>query len=146
MNKSCSGCKYTNKPQYGHKCGKFVGIYYGCDLGCYVAKECKANGYNRKENNMRCPTNAQIIRGASEWYDEHTDDYYEAKDEEFDAQFRDEFMSELGVMRPITEEDLQGFLDSFDFPDQEKWLANEYESYIGGIHDQCYDEYKDRDI
>jgi len=45
----CSGCKYHNKPRYGYRCGKFIGAYYGCDLGCYSARECKKNNYNKKE-------------------------------------------------------------------------------------------------
>ena len=49
MKTSCSGCKHHNKPQYGYRCGEFVGMYYGCDLGCYAGKECRKNKYSKKE-------------------------------------------------------------------------------------------------
>ena len=35
-------------------------------------------------------------------------------------------------------------LDDFEFPDEEVWIADEYEGTLGSIADQCYEEARDR--
>ena len=88
-------------------------------------------------------TNAKVRAGANDYYDDNIDRYEEARDEEFDRQFRDMFFKDPDI---ITEDDVQGFIDSFDFPEEGEWLANEYESFIGDLEDQKYQAYKERDI
>ena len=102
---------------------------------------------------MRCKHTAQ---GAKDFYEEHIEDYQEARDEEFDKQFRDFFNDYLQkgttheernhLLPDITEDDIQGFLDSFTFPDEDDWIASEYEGMLGDCADQAYEEYKDRQM
>ena len=101
---------------------------------------------------MRCKYTKQ---GANQYYDEHIDDYEEARDKAFNDEFRDfisEYITEAGLtidgnLTPIiTEDDIQGFLDSFTFKDEGEWLADGYESELGDCIDRAYDEYKERDI
>ena len=77
-------------------------------------------------------------------------EYDEARDYEFNEQFRDAILVQ-GVNTNlaklvVTEDDIQGFLDSFDFPDVDEWCASEYESRLGEYADQKYNEWKERDI
>jgi hypothetical protein len=93
---------------------------------------------------VRCPSNAQIRRGAKEWYEDHADDYWEAKAEAFR-----EFLTEESSGMTYAEMDdewYNGLLDSFTFPDQDEWLSNEYESFIGDMADQCYDSFRDEQM
>ena len=91
-------------------------------------------------------TNANIRKGAKQYYEEHIDEYQDARDESFSDQFRtwieDEF-SEDKNEQPITEDDVQGFLNSFEFKDEDDWISDMYESYIGDLEDKAYDSYKD---
>ena len=74
--------------------------------------------------------------------------YEEARDIEFDIQFRDMFneyfLTEKGMKIVITEDDIQGFIDSFDFPDEDEWCEDELESQRDAFEDAKYEEYKDR--
>ena len=85
--------------------------------------------------------------------EELEDGYEEAREVEFDQQFRD-FISEFvqvgtiheehnSLLPTITEDDIQGFLDSFDFPDVDEWCASEYESRRDSFEDAKYEEMKD---
>ena len=91
---------------------------------------------------MRCKYTKQ---GANQYYDEHIDDYYEAKANAF----LQELMDLIGA--PVVNDDvdkdlLQGFLDSFTFKDEGEWLADGYESELGDCIDQAYQEFKERNI
>ena len=69
--------------------------------------------------------------------------YQDAKDYEFNEQFTN-FITGTPASQPLTEEDVQGFLDSFTFPDETEWSWNEMESELDDIDDQRYEEEKDR--
>ena len=73
--------------------------------------------------------------------DEIANGYQEARDEEFNAQFRDMFFMATDI---LTEDDIQGFLDSFTFPDEEDWAADEFESRRDSYYDAKMEEEKDR--
>ena len=92
-------------------------------------------------------TNANIRKGAKQYYEEHIDEYQDARDEAFDEEFKEEFSkhfgTKLGMHISIDEDDVQGFLDSFEFKDEDEWLSDMYESHIGDLIDQAYDSYKD---
>jgi len=66
--------------------------------------------------------------------------YEEARDEAFNEEFRDMFSQEKYV---ITEEDLQGFLDSFTFPEEGDWALDQAESEYEGYMDSKYQAMKD---
>jgi hypothetical protein len=97
---------------------------------------------------MRC---RRSRTGAKEFYEDHYDEYDEARAEQFAAEF-EEFMQEYMIgnkegvceINEISEDDVQGFLDSFTFPDRDDWLADEYESMIDSCADQAYEEERDR--
>ena len=93
---------------------------------------------------MRCPSNAQIRNRAKEWMTDKAEEYEEARAEAFREFFTDE--SYGMTYDELDDEWFDGLRDSFTFPDEEDWLANEYESFIGDIADQCYEEYKDERI
>ena len=76
---------------------------------------------------------------------EESGSYQLARDEEFNEQFT-EFIVGTPTDTPLTEDDVQGFLDSFEFPDEFEWIADEVESEAGDYADQAYEEYKERDI
>ena len=77
--------------------------------------------------------------------EELADGYWEARDKEFDNEFRNTFVF-ADILQFITEEDIQGFLDSFTFPSEDEWVVDEYESRRDSFNDQKYQEYKERDI
>lgn len=70
--------------------------------------------------------------------------YQDAYDEEFNDQFRD-FLDEckFTLGNTITEEDVQGFIDSFTFPDVAEWCNSEVESQLDDIADAKYEAMKD---
>ena len=81
-------------------------------------------------------------KGADEYYQEHIDEYEEAK-----AQSFMEFFKEDAKGYCVDELDInwyQGLLDSFTFPDESEWITSEYESMLGDCEDQAYEEYKDK--
>ena len=73
--------------------------------------------------------------------------YEEARDIEFDIQFRDMFneyfLTEKGMKIVITEDDLQGFIDSFNFEEEFEWCASEYESQRDSYEDAKYEQMRD---
>ncbi len=74
--------------------------------------------------------------------EELADEYQDARDAEFTTQFRDMFMNN-GYMLDITEDDIQGFIDSFDFLGEDEWCASEYQSRMESFEDAKYEEMKD---
>ena len=89
-------------------------------------------------------TNANIRKGAKDYYEEHIDDYEEAKNEAFTNEFIDFIKSCNFPQEQINEDDIQGFLDNFSFKDEDEWISDEYESFIGDLTDQAYEAEKDR--
>ena len=67
--------------------------------------------------------------------------YQEARDEEFNQQLIDFLPMDKKII--VTEDDLQGFLDSFTFPDEADWCADEYEEKQGAYADAKYEEMRD---
>ena len=67
--------------------------------------------------------------------------YQVARDDEFYVQLMDFIKESDGL---VTEDDLQGFIDSFDFPDEDEWCATEFESQRDSFEDAKYEEYRDR--
>ena len=72
-----------------------------------------------------------------------SDDYQKARDDAFDDQFRD-FVSETKFPECITEDDVQGFLDSFTFDDEDEWAMNKACNEVDDYYDAKYEEEKDR--
>ena len=79
--------------------------------------------------------------------EELADGYQDARDEEFRDQFIDMFMTTNNegevLMKEFTEDDAQGFLDSFTFPDENEWCWTAMESELDDIGDQEYEMLKD---
>ena len=73
-------------------------------------------------------------------------EYQEARDKEFNDAFRDFLCDEEYIMNRdiITEDDIQGFLDSFTFPDVADWCASEYQSRLESFEDAKYEAEKER--
>ena len=78
---------------------------------------------------------------AEELYD--TGAYEEARDDSFNTEFRDMFVNKYKEMDFVTQEDIQGFLDSFTFPDEEDWCMNEAESAYDDLADALYEQMRD---
>ena len=74
------------------------------------------------------------------------EDYDEAMDEKFNDEFRDFLCDEEFIMNPkqITYDDIQGFLDSFEQPDELEWAQSEVESELQGFEDSKYEAFKDQ--
>ncbi len=91
---------------------------------------------------MKCKATRQSMK---EFVENNSDKYQEARDEEFTHQLQD-FLSEEGFVKGliITEDDMQGFIDSFTFPDEFDWLASEYEGEIGECADRMFEEARDK--
>ena len=70
--------------------------------------------------------------------------YEEARDYEFNEQFKD-FIKELQKEPDelITEDDLQGFLDSFTFPEEGDWAMDKAQNELDDIGDQKYEQWRD---
>jgi len=106
---------------------------------------------------MRCPSNKQIRQNAKEWMADKAEEYEEAKAEAFRDELADfiiEYISYkerkcMGIevnpydFHDITEDDLQGFLDSWTFPNEADWCADEYQNELETIGDIKYQEMKD---
>lgn len=76
-------------------------------------------------------------------YEDIAEGYQEARDYEFAQQLKD-FLSEYDeALGSITEDDVTGFMESFDFQDESDWVAGEYESRLGEYEDAKYEAYKD---
>ena len=75
-------------------------------------------------------------------------EYQEARDEEFDRQFKDILMPQ-GVNTnlekwALTEDDVQGFMDSFTFQDEMEWCFDKVDGELADIGDQQRDAERDR--
>ena len=68
--------------------------------------------------------------------------YQDARDEEFSNQLKD-FMSEYLDHQAVNEDDLQGFIDNFEFPNEDEWAFDEVQSELDDIGDQQYEQMKD---
>lgn len=86
-------------------------------------------------------TSRQLYKSLSEEVDE--DMYQEARDEAFNDEFKLEFMKIIEGNEIVTEDDIQGFLDSFTFPDYEDWATDWVESKIDDYFDSKYQLEKD---
>lgn len=73
--------------------------------------------------------------------------YEDAYNEAFDKEFQD-FIFPQGVNTNIaklsfTKDDIQGFMDSFTFPDEGDWALDQVQSEIEDIGDQKYEQMRD---
>ena len=68
--------------------------------------------------------------------------YEEARDEEFNMQFQD-FITSLDPFNTVTVDDVQGFLDSFTFPEENDWAMDKALTELDDIGDQQYERWKD---
>ena len=78
--------------------------------------------------------------------EELEDGYQEARDTEFHEQFCKFILENDNFEFIWTEDELQGFLDTFEFESVSDWCASEYQSRLEDYEDQKYQEYKERDI
>ena len=69
--------------------------------------------------------------------------YQEARDCEFDTQLIDFILDTREEYGVITEDDIQGFIDSFDFPEEFEYCAMEFESELDTMADMKYEQMKD---
>jgi len=74
---------------------------------------------------------------------EESGEYQEERDYAFNEALKD-FLHDIKDV--VTEDDLQGFIDSFTFPDEDEWIADKVESEYGDYCDQAYEEYKDKQM
>ena len=76
-----------------------------------------------------------------------SDDYEAAKEEAFDTQFKEMFKkhfgTKLGMHVSVTSDDVQGFLDTFEFAEEFEWCADIYQSRLDDYDDQKYDVARD---
>ena len=72
--------------------------------------------------------------------------YDDAMDEKFNEEFRDAFsehFKENQIEGIITYDDVQGFIDSFEQPDEYKWAYDKVNSEIDDMADQAHEEARD---
>jgi len=74
--------------------------------------------------------------------EELEDEYQDARDDAFNDEFV-EFITGTPTDEKLTFDDVQGFLDSFTFPDVADWCASEYESRRDSYEDAKYEEMKE---
>ncbi len=83
-----------------------------------------------------------------------SDEYQEARDEAFNEEFQNEFMESVKtkdgsnwIMKDIiTEDDVQGFIDSFTFPDEGDWCMDKACSEADDWGDMKMEEERDRQM
>ncbi len=75
--------------------------------------------------------------------EELADGYEDARAEEFSTQFYDFIKETVKDEYVLTEDDIQGFIDSFDFLGEDEWCASEYQSRMESFEDAKYEEMKD---
>ena len=75
-----------------------------------------------------------------------SDEHQEARDEEFSNQFIDFIKPMLYDNDVITEDDVQGFIDSFDFPDEDEWAIDKACSEADDYGDMKMEEARDREM
>ena len=77
---------------------------------------------------------------------ELSEGYEEARDEAFNEEFQ-EFVSYIKDARvclsKMTYDDVQGFLDSFTFPDEGDWAMDQAQNELDDIGDQKYEQWRD---
>ena len=75
---------------------------------------------------------------------ELSEGYEEARDEAFNEEFADMFATKLGRIKDdVTYDDVQGFLDSFTFPEEGDWAMDQAQSEYEGYMDSKYEQMKD---
>jgi len=75
--------------------------------------------------------------------EELAEGYQDARDEAFNDEFYDEFTDTGMLTTSLTEDDVQGFLDSFTFPDKWDWAFDAVQSELDDIGDQKYEQMRD---
>ena len=73
-----------------------------------------------------------------------SDEYQEARNEEFNEQFRDFLSGNIEAGSVFSEDDIQGFMDSFDFPSEEDYAMGKACSEADEWADAKYEEMKER--
>ena len=68
----------------------------------------------------------------------------EAMDEKFSDEFRDFIKPMLADNDVITYDDIQGFLDSFETPDENEWAFEQVDAELADIEDQQMELERDR--
>ena len=71
------------------------------------------------------------------------DDYDDAMDEKFSNEFKIEFSKILHNNEIVTYDDIQGFLDSFETPDENDWALAKAESYLSDHEEEKLQQMKD---
>lgn len=74
--------------------------------------------------------------------EELSEGYQEARDDAFNDEFVD-FITGTPTDVKLTEDDVQGFLDSFDFEDEDEWAFNEVQSELDDIGDALHEQRRD---
>jgi len=72
--------------------------------------------------------------------------YEEARDEAFNEEFIDMFSGKAKgktYIKTVTYDDIQGFLDSFTFPEEGDWAMDQAQSEYEGYQDAKYEQMKD---
>ena len=75
--------------------------------------------------------------------EELSEEYQLARSESFDEQFRDEYLSELKAMDIINEDEIQIFLNNFQFPEEHDWIYQKLGNEIAEEEDRIHDQIKD---
>ena len=77
--------------------------------------------------------------------EEIAEGYDDAKDEEFNNQFVDMFksISKTNTSSKVTQDDIQGFLDSFTFEDEGDWCWTQLNNEIADAGDAKYEQMRD---
>ena len=90
-------------------------------------------------------TNRQISKSIKERSIElqESGSYQESRDEEFTVQFMKEFEPMFKSGEVFSEDDVKGFMDSFEFPDEWTWAEAEAQSEYETHADAQYESLKD---
>ena len=75
--------------------------------------------------------------------DEIAEGYQVARDCKFDAELTAFVKETIETDGVVTEDDIQGFIDSFEFPKEYEWCEKEYAEQIGAFEDEKYKESRD---
>ncbi len=85
------------------------------------------------------------LKAAAEAHLENFDAFMEEK---FDEEFRDfmgQFYTHGGLHANITYDDIQGFMDSFETPDENEWAMEKVQSELDDVGDQQMEQERERD-
>ena len=77
---------------------------------------------------------------------ELSEGYEDAMDDKFNDEFTDFLKTCNFPQEQITQDDIQGFMDSFTTPDEMDWAFEQVDNELADIGDQKYQEWKERDI